>query len=232
MLARRSIHVLALTVVTAVLLAACGSSSKTKVSSATTQAESTTTAPANASVGVATDPKLGSILVDGAGRTLYRFTKETNGSIACMGSCTSTWPPFLAPAGGLPSSGQGVGTLTTVTRPDGGTQIAYNGSPLYHYAADTKAGDTNGQGVGGVWFVVAPAATAQAQATATTAPAAGGTTATTTRSPATTARPATTNPPATNPPATSPPATSPPATSPPTTMYHPPTTSCAYPPCY
>jgi predicted lipoprotein with Yx(FWY)xxD motif len=220
---RRSITVTALAVVTAVLLAACGASSKTKTAAPTTVAESTTTALANASVGVVADPKLGSILVDAAGRTLYRFTKETNGSIACTGACISTWPPFLAPLGGPPSSRPGVGTLTTVTRPDGGVQVAYNGSPLYHYAADTKAGDTNGQGVGGVWFVVTPAIAAQAAVTTT--PAARATA--TTRSPATTARPGTTNPPA-----TSPPATSPPATNPPTTMYHPPTTSCAYPPCY
>jgi predicted lipoprotein with Yx(FWY)xxD motif len=51
------------------------------------------------------------------------------------------------------------GSLTTFARPDGTTQVAYNGSPLYYYAADTKAGDTTGQGVGGKWFIASPTGT-------------------------------------------------------------------------
>jgi predicted lipoprotein with Yx(FWY)xxD motif len=218
----------ALVALASLVLAGCGSSSKKVASSATTAASTTTTAAASA-ISVATDAKLGQILVDASGRTLYHFTKDAGTTIACTDTCATTWPPLLAPPDPLPATGPGGGTLATVARPDGGTQVTYNGATLYTYSGDSKAGDTNGQGIGGLWFVVAPKAAAQS--TATTAGAAGGT-ATTARATATTARPttkATTAP--TNPPATQPPATQPPATSPPTTM-HTVTTTCAYPPCY
>ncbi|MBV8693489.1 MAG: hypothetical protein JOY57_17660 [Actinobacteria bacterium] len=214
--------------VVAVVLTACGSSSK-KASTATTAASTTTTTAA--SLAVATDAKLGPILVDGEGRTLYRFAKDVNGTIACTGNCATTWPPFVV-TGTPPQAPDGGGTVATVDRPDGGgTQVTFNGAPLYRYSGDSKPGDTNGQGIGGVWFVVAPTAAA---VTATTAAPAAGATATTARSTATTARTtATTARPVTNATTapTSPPATSPPATSPPTTM-HTVTTTCAYPPCY
>jgi predicted lipoprotein with Yx(FWY)xxD motif len=226
MSSRRSLSVVGLVALTTLLLASCGSSSKTaKAAGPSTTVGSTTTAPANSGIATATDAKLGSVLTDAAGRTLYRFTKETNGSIACTGTCAATWPPFVAPSSGLPSDGPGGGKVATVARPDGVMQVTFNGAALYYYGGDTKAGDTNGQGIGGVWFVVAPAAAAPQ--TATTGSPAAGATATTARPTATTAKPATN---ATTAP-TSPPATSPPATSPPTTM-HTPTTSCAYPPCY
>jgi hypothetical protein len=46
------------------------------------------------------------------------------------------------------------GTLGTITRSDGTTQITYNGEPLYSYTPDTTSSDALGQGVGGVWFAV------------------------------------------------------------------------------
>jgi len=210
-----------------VVLAGCGSSSKKATSTSTSEA--TTTTVAASSISEATDAKLGAILVDGSGRTLYHFTKDTGTTIACVDKCATTWPPLVAPASGLPATGPAGGTLATVARPDGSMQVTYNGATLYLYSGDTKAGDTNGQGIGGVWFVVPPKAAAQS--TVTTAVAAG--TGTTARATATTARAttnATTAP--TSPPATSPPATSPPATSPPTTMAHTPTTCYSPGYCY
>lgn len=212
--------------VVAIVLTACGSSSK-KASTAKSAATTTTTT-ADASLATATDAKLGPILVDGEGRTLYHFTKDVNGTIACTGTCASTWPPFLV-TGAAPQAPAGGGTVATVTRPDGGTQVTFNGAPLYRYSGDTKAGDTNGQGIGGLWFVVSPTAAAT---TTTAAPSAAGT-ATTARATATTARPvtnATTAP--TSPPATHPATTSPPATSPPTTMGNTPTTCYSPGYCY
>jgi predicted lipoprotein with Yx(FWY)xxD motif len=65
--------------------------------------------------------------------------------------------PSAIAAGASAKAGSGVsGTLASITRADGGTQATYNGAPLYYYAPDTKAGDTIGQGSGGVWFVAKP----------------------------------------------------------------------------
>lgn len=107
---------------------------------------------------VKSDPKLGDFLTDAEGRTLYLFTKDTEmGVSSCEGDCATNWPPFTAAEPlSLP---MGVdGELTLIDRGDGSKQVAYNGIPLYHFAADTASGQTNGQGVGGVWWVVAPGA--------------------------------------------------------------------------
>jgi predicted lipoprotein with Yx(FWY)xxD motif/uncharacterized cupredoxin-like copper-binding protein len=102
------------------------------------------------------DPALGPILTDPKGMTLYLFTKDTKpGESTCYDKCAQSWPPFTASEPlGLP--GRVEGKLTTITRTDGTKQVAYNGIPLYYFAKDTKPGDTNGQGIGGVWFVVHP----------------------------------------------------------------------------
>jgi predicted lipoprotein with Yx(FWY)xxD motif len=102
------------------------------------------------------------ILVDSRGITLYRWTTDTGankGKINCIGGCASVWPPFVLPTAtnnAVPGSGV-TGTLTTLVNPEGkGTQVLYNGWPLYFYAKDQNPGDTTGQGVGGKWFVVTP----------------------------------------------------------------------------
>jgi predicted lipoprotein with Yx(FWY)xxD motif len=108
-------------------------------------------------VKTATDAALGTFLVDEGGRTLYIFTKDTKDTSVCSGDCATSWPPFTVAAGESAKAGAGVsGTLATIARADGGTQVTYDGAPLYYFAGDARAGDTTGQGVGGVWFVAAP----------------------------------------------------------------------------
>lgn len=141
--------------VVAASVAACSSSTKTV---------STTVAAATAgakTVGVATNATLGSILVDAQGRTLYHNTKESGSSIVCTGACATTWPPLVIPAGSSPTWAAGLtgSKFATVSRPDGSLQVTYANWPLYTYAADSKAGDTSGQGVGGVWYAVTSAGT-------------------------------------------------------------------------
>jgi predicted lipoprotein with Yx(FWY)xxD motif len=103
---------------------------------------------------------VGAYLTGKDGRTLYIFTPDSVNISTCVDGCAATWPPFTVGSGGAPKAGTGVtGTLTTFARPDGTRQVAYNGSPLYYYAADTKAGDTTGQGVGGKWYVASPTGT-------------------------------------------------------------------------
>jgi predicted lipoprotein with Yx(FWY)xxD motif len=107
---------------------------------------------------VTKDATLGNILTDSQGRTLYRFTKDTvNASSACSGKCATTWPPLLI-SDGNPVAGEGVdgNLLGVLTRTDGGRQVMFNGIPLYYYSTDAAPGDTKGQGVGKVWFIVKP----------------------------------------------------------------------------
>ena len=93
---------------------------------------------------------VGAFLTGADGMTLYIFKKDSAGKSACEGGCATNWPPLVADGGAVPTAGDGVtGALTTFARPDGSMQVAYKGAPLYYYAGDTAAGDTNGQGVGG-----------------------------------------------------------------------------------
>jgi predicted lipoprotein with Yx(FWY)xxD motif len=95
----------------------------------------------------------GDALAGAGGMTLYTFAADTGGSSTCTGDCATTWPPLLGD-GSEVTAAQGVtGEFGTTTRDDGSKQVTHNGQPLYYYADDQAAGDANGQGVGGVWFI-------------------------------------------------------------------------------
>jgi predicted lipoprotein with Yx(FWY)xxD motif len=104
--------------------------------------------------------RLGQVLVDGSGRTLYLFLADRGTQSACNSSaCVQYWPPILTT--GAPQAGPGVNSslLGTATRKDGTTEVTYAGHPLYYFISDKKAGDTSGQGIvgfGGPWYVVSP----------------------------------------------------------------------------
>jgi len=105
---------------------------------------------------VATSATLGNYLVDGAGQTLYWFTKDSVGQSACTGGCLIAWPAFTADSFVVPSA-LNPADFATITRTDGGTQVTYKGYPLYYWFKDTKRGDTTGQNVEKVWYVIDPA---------------------------------------------------------------------------
>ena len=107
-----------------------------------------------ATVALTPTGQLGKVLVDDAGMTLYLYTKDTPSVTNCYGKCEVAWPPLLAL--GQPTLGDGVasGLISTTLRKDGTAQVTYNGWPLYYYAKDSAAGDTTGQAVGKVWWVV------------------------------------------------------------------------------
>lgn len=115
-------------------------------------------AAGGATVAVA-DGSLGKMLVDGQGRTLYLFLADESSSSTCAGDCASTWPALTVT--GSPTAGDGVqaSMLGTTPRQDGGTQVTFDGHPLYTFSGDSAAGDTNGEGIGGVWYVVSPTGT-------------------------------------------------------------------------
>lgn len=123
--------------------------------------EAPSTAPSAAAeayeVDVVTDA-LGAHITGEDGKTLYLRTSDPAGGSSCTGGCATTWPPFTLDTGETVTAGTGVtGALTTFTRSDGKTQVLIDGHALYYYAADSAAGDSTGQGAGGVWFVVSPA---------------------------------------------------------------------------
>ena len=109
-------------------------------------------------VGVASNPKLGKIVVGADGRTLYLFEKDTGGKSSCSGSCASVWPPLTT--SGKPTPGSGISASALGTTSNGGkTQVTYDGHPLYYYVSDSGPGQTAGQGLkqfGALWYVLSP----------------------------------------------------------------------------
>jgi predicted lipoprotein with Yx(FWY)xxD motif len=136
-----------------VALAGCGGK--------TSHALPTTADGRPASVGVAST-RLGDVLVDRRGRTLYLFKRDTGTQSACTGACAVNWPPLSVPGTPLVGGGAKRSDIGRTARGDGTSQITYNGHPLYTFVNDKKSGDTNGEGVsafGGSWFAVSSAGT-------------------------------------------------------------------------
>ena len=101
------------------------------------------------------DPTLGNILTDSQGMTLYIFKKDKPGESVCDGTCAQKWPPLTVTEGMHPMGASGIpGKLGEFERKDDTYQVTYDGMPLYRFAGDSKPGETKGQGLGGVWFVV------------------------------------------------------------------------------
>jgi predicted lipoprotein with Yx(FWY)xxD motif len=141
----------ALVVALALVLAACGGSDDEGAAAPAEPATTAAQAAGGTTVAVASG-RLGDILVDGDGRTLYAFTKDRGDQSACSGQCADSWPALT----GTANAGSGVqaALLSTATQADGSSQVTYDGRPLYYFAGDAKPGDVNGQGVGDVWFVL------------------------------------------------------------------------------
>jgi predicted lipoprotein with Yx(FWY)xxD motif len=95
--------------------------------------------------------------VDGAGMTAYYFDKDVkdSGASACAGDCAALWPAITADTA-APSVSGVTGEVGTIPTADGGFQVTVDGRPIYTYAKDAAPGDVTGQGVGGVWWVIAP----------------------------------------------------------------------------
>jgi predicted lipoprotein with Yx(FWY)xxD motif len=143
------------------ITAACGGDDD----DASTTTTTTTTAPADDSStttteagGTAvsvelTESDLGQILSSG-GRTLYLFTPDAGGTPTCNDDCATSWPALVAD--GTPTVGDGLDAtlFASATRDDGDEQVTVDGWPLYFFSGDVSPGDTNGQGVGDVWYVV------------------------------------------------------------------------------
>jgi predicted lipoprotein with Yx(FWY)xxD motif len=156
----------ALAIASLVLVAtACGGGGDSSAAPPPTAAASTTAGTAPSATGqpasaadvtvTTAESSLGTILVDGEGRTLYLFTPDAQGPSTCTGECLGAWPALLGPA--TAGDGADAGLLATAARPDDGTmQVTYDGWPLYYFAKDAAPGDVGGQGLNGKWYVVDP----------------------------------------------------------------------------
>ena len=104
--------------------------------------------------------KLGQILVDKRGRTLYLFARDKRGKSACSGTCAAYWPPLIASSKPSAVAGAKQSLLGRTRRADGRMQVTYRHHPLYRFSGDTRKGLTSGQGLddfGGKWWAVSPA---------------------------------------------------------------------------
>jgi predicted lipoprotein with Yx(FWY)xxD motif len=162
----RTPYALALLALVAVLaIAGCGSDSGGSgyggKAATDTEAEAVTSPPGAESgaavLTVASAPKVGPVLVDSDGFTVYDFHKDKGTVSFCYGACAGVWPPVLTK--GDPTAGEGASAakLGTTKRKDGTVQVTYAGHPLYTYAADKKPGEANGQDIesfGAEWYAL------------------------------------------------------------------------------
>ncbi len=163
----KRLHLFFFSIILVSLLAACGSSSATSGSSygntssnaptptPTTGAAASTPTSATAGAVLHTasatvNGKTVTLLTDAKGMTLYYFQPDTATTSACTGGCASLWPPYLSSV--APAKGTLAGTLALQTNANG-SQVTYNGHPLYTYSGDTGPGQTNGEGIAQKWFV-------------------------------------------------------------------------------
>jgi predicted lipoprotein with Yx(FWY)xxD motif len=152
------IRVFAIAALFPLVLGACSDDIDTGDGGTPTSAESPEPSeePVDATIAVE-DSDLGQIVVDGAeGRTLYVFLVDEGTESTCYDDCEASWPPLTVD--GEPAAGEGIDAslLGTTEREDGSTQVTLDGHPLYYFAGDETADDTNGQDVGDVWYVVSP----------------------------------------------------------------------------
>jgi predicted lipoprotein with Yx(FWY)xxD motif len=99
------------------------------------------------------------ILTTAQGRTLYYRTTDMPPTTVCSGGCASAWPPLLVSGSSTPTSATSLPGKLSAQADANGTQVEYNGHPLYIYSGDTAPGQTTGEGVGGIWHVVTPSLT-------------------------------------------------------------------------
>lgn len=142
----------------AAIFAACSSVGAGSTNPPAATSAPGTGAPAAAlTLAVRQNATLGSYVAGKDGMSLYIFEKDTAGTSACAGNCAGTWPPLTVASAADVTAGAGVtGMLGTIQRADGTIQVTFAGRPLYYYAGDSAAGDTNGQGKNNLWYLASP----------------------------------------------------------------------------
>ncbi|MHB1170958.1 MAG: COG4315 family predicted lipoprotein [Lacisediminihabitans sp.] len=143
---------------TVLALAGCSTPTSSSAPTPASPSASVSPAPAASADAATASTTLGKIVVDGKGMTAYVFSKDTvnSGASACTGACATLWPAITSTSA-TPTVTGITGTVGTITGVAGGKQITINGLPIYTFAKDKAPGDTNGQGVLNVWYVLSPA---------------------------------------------------------------------------
>ena len=105
--------------------------------------------------------KLGTVLVNSKGLTLYMFVPDKRAKVTCKGTCATVWPPVMLPSGAKPHATGAVDArlLGSDVNPAGGRVVTYDGWPLYTYVGDGSPGKATGQALnlnGGLWYALAP----------------------------------------------------------------------------
>jgi predicted lipoprotein with Yx(FWY)xxD motif len=151
--------VTAASIFAALVVAGCGSTTPSATAASPSPILSPSPAAAAETIKVATNAKLGQILVDGEGKTVYLFVQDTGTASTCYTNCAQFWPPVLTTGAPLAGTGAQASLLGTTKRTDGTTEVTYAGHPLYYFLNDKAPDDTNGQGVNGfgaLWWVLDP----------------------------------------------------------------------------
>jgi predicted lipoprotein with Yx(FWY)xxD motif len=130
------------------LLSACGS---TSASGGNSSGAGSTVKMGTATVSGSSEQ----VLTESDGYTLYYNTDDTSTTASCTGGCAGTWPPLLM-ASGQPTSASSLPESLTAASTGNGTQVEYDGHPLYRYSGDSGSDQANGEGKGGIWFVATP----------------------------------------------------------------------------
>jgi predicted lipoprotein with Yx(FWY)xxD motif len=157
---RSSFAVIVIAAVVAIIVATSGGAAKTARPAV---------APAS-SISVK-QTSLGKTLVDANGRVLYLFEADKHDQSTLSAAGQAIWPPLTSAT--KPAAGSGAtASQITLIKGAGGSQVAYDGHPLYYYVGDQGPGQTNGQGLnqfGALWYVLSPVGTAITSAPTTPA---------------------------------------------------------------
>ncbi len=164
---RRLYYLLPIMLILITLAALSACSAYTTQTPATTPAPTTTPTPASYTVDIASKTGIGDYLVDGKGMTLYYFTKDVSGKSNATAAIIANWPIFYVSNIVVPPS-LNAADFGSITEANGNMQSTYKGWPLYYYVKDQASGDTLGQGINGVWFVINPTNFPQTSAPAPT----------------------------------------------------------------
>jgi len=143
-----------------VLAAACSSGGGSSSSAPASPAASAASGSGSGATVITTaTSSAGTFLIDGSGRAVYLWVKDTGDASTCAGACAGAWPPVTATGTVTATGGASASGLGTITRSDGTKQVTYDGHPLYYYAGDSGSGMASGQGsdsFGAKWWLVSP----------------------------------------------------------------------------